>query len=117
MEIADKHVRAVKRRAWMLDAAEFEAALAAARAQRQAIKQVDDDYEARKLRPEGARMSWGGYRVRGDFHFVWSIKPVSARTVMKAGSATTVGRSRTSSTTSLSATGAAIGGRAGRTAL
>ncbi len=74
VEIADKPVRAVKRRAWMLDAQEFEAALAAARTHGQAIQQVDDDYEARKLRPEGARTSWGGYRVHDGFHFVWSTE-------------------------------------------
>jgi hypothetical protein len=56
----------------MVDAEDFVAALAAARAQRQALRQVDEYYKACSLRPKGARTTWGGYRVRGPFHFVWS---------------------------------------------
>ena len=72
VDIAGKNVRAIKRRAWMLNAEDFKAALAAARSQRQALHQVDKDYKAGKLRPGGAHTSWGGYSVRGNFHFVWS---------------------------------------------
>jgi len=61
---------------WTVDAEAFAAAVASAVAELQAgqtaMNQADNDYEARKLHPGGARLSWGSYRVSGAFHFVSS---------------------------------------------
>jgi len=37
-----------------------------------AMAQADADYDAHKLNPKGARLSWGSYRVHEHFHFVSS---------------------------------------------
>jgi hypothetical protein len=59
---------------WMVDAEAFAtgvaAAVTAANAAKRAMQQAEADYEARKLHPQGARLSWGSYHVSGAFHFV-----------------------------------------------
>src|SRR5947208_2546849 len=57
---------------WMVDAEDFAAGVAAAVEEiskaRRANQEADADYEARKLNPKGARLSWGSYHVSGAFH-------------------------------------------------
>jgi hypothetical protein len=77
IHIGDQRVRAVKRgRQWVVNEHELAEsivyAVAAETAKQEAKRQADEDYKAHKLNPEGARTSWGGYSVRGEFHFVWS---------------------------------------------
>ena len=77
VHIGGQRVRAVKRgRQWVVNTRELEASIASAQAAKaakhEAERRAEEDYKARKLNPEGARTSWGGYRVRGEFHFVWS---------------------------------------------
>lgn len=76
--IGETSVPVVKHgRSWTVDAKDFAAAVARAaearRKQEQARERADSEYEARRLDPSGyARTTWGGYRVRDGFHFVWS---------------------------------------------
>jgi hypothetical protein len=41
-------------------------------AERSIVAQADADYDAHKLNPNGARLSWGSYSMRGGFHFLLS---------------------------------------------
>jgi hypothetical protein len=77
VHIGDQRVRAIKRgRQWVVNERELTESIAGAAAAKtakhEAERQAGEDYEARKLNPKGARTTWGGYSVRGDFHFVWS---------------------------------------------
>jgi hypothetical protein len=75
--LGHKRIEAVKQSGrWMVDAGEFASAVSAVakeqEAERRAIVQADADYDAHKLNPKGARLSWGSYYVSGPFHFVSS---------------------------------------------
>jgi len=77
VHIGEQPLRVVKRGPrWVVNERELTEAIASALAaqtvQLQAERQADDDYKARKLNPAGARTPWGGYRVQGEFHHVWS---------------------------------------------
>jgi hypothetical protein len=75
--IGGKKVRAEKIKGkWHVDGEAFTAGVACAveeqRRQREALNTADIDYEAHRLNPQGARLSWGSYRVSGGFHFLSS---------------------------------------------
>lgn len=77
VHIAEGTVIAFKRgRRWMVAEPQLEEAIVRAEghknAKNESERQAGEDYVARILNPKGARTSWGGYRVHGDFHFVWS---------------------------------------------
>lgn len=58
---------------WMVHREDLDRALRNHRANLQELQAIDDDYAARRLRlGDVITTSWGGYSVRGDFHFVWS---------------------------------------------
>ncbi|MGC4089440.1 MAG: hypothetical protein QM756_16435 [Polyangiaceae bacterium] len=75
--IGGRKIRAEKvGRAWTVDADEFAAGVASAvalhRAEQEAMQQAEQDYIARKLNSDGARLPWGSYSVHGQFHFISS---------------------------------------------
>lgn len=60
---------------WMVDEEDVDAALEHELARRAFIAQVTADYEAQLLQgTDGQQLKtqWGGYRLAGPFHFVWS---------------------------------------------
>jgi hypothetical protein len=77
VHIGDQRVLAVKHgRQWVVNERALMDSIASAEAAKQAKeeagRQADEDFKARKLNPQGSRTPWGGYSVRGQFHFVWS---------------------------------------------
>lgn len=69
---------------WMVDVADFDAAVAAAleseAREKRLREQAATDYDAHRLHHAGpVATTWGGYRVSGAFHFVWSADEIMRR--------------------------------------
>lgn len=65
---------------WVVDVSDVEQALAEHRAEQERIKQTTADYEGHLLRGadgDTTRTTWGGYIVRGAFHFAWTDQAVA----------------------------------------
>lgn len=64
---------------WMVVKEDLQRALVAHRDHLSLIHNVTVNYENAVLRPElgpTVETEWGGYRIEGDFHFVWSAEQV-----------------------------------------
>lgn len=57
---------------WMVDEADLEDALTIHRDQRAQVNRTTADYDSRILHPGIVEINGGGYRVKGDFHFLWN---------------------------------------------
>lgn len=58
-------------RTWMVEETDVDKAFAAHQAAQEAIDRRTADYANHVLAGDG-RTRWGGYRISGDFHFVWN---------------------------------------------
>lgn len=71
--LGSHRVPAVKQgRRWMVDEADLEDALTKHRDQRAHVNRTTANYDSRILHPGIMETNGGGYRVKGDFHFLWN---------------------------------------------
>lgn len=71
--LGDHRIAAVKQgRRWIVDEADLEDALIKHRERRAYVTRTTADYDSRILHPGTIPTNGGGYRVKGDFHFLWN---------------------------------------------
>ena len=65
---------------WMIDEHAVDAAIEEVRRRQAEIRAVTDDYQTKILHGASGdviRLTWGGYRLKDDFHFVWNDHDVA----------------------------------------